>query len=264
MEWLRGKLLGKGSFGEVYLGIPVDPTQAPTIAVKSAPGHANVNLFMEYAEKGSLSNLISRFGPLPEYYVRGCTRALLKAICLIHKSGFIHCDIKPDNILICEDTNGNDPEVKIADFGLAVEEGMMPPRAREIRGTLEYMPPEVSTGGMLTKSMDVWALGCTIIEMITANRPWIGEVTPELVIPQWMSLQGQDFLAKCFSGMLYSSEMLLSHPYITGNFFLEKHFKPIRMTMTTPPLLPHQMYPGGIFHKDVFARNCFASPVRVR
>ncbi|CAN0890997.1 Mitogen-activated protein kinase kinase kinase 20 [Linum grandiflorum] len=293
MEWTRGKLLGKGSYGEVFLAIPKDPIH-PVMAVKSSlpekssslktehqilqrfrgepgiiqcfgggvsPTTKTFNLFLEYAAGGSLAKLIADYAsPIPEVEVKGCARSLLKSIALIHSSGYVHCDIKPDNILIFRDRN--DPDqclLKVADFGLAMErrEILEDEDRKRHRGTLRYMPPEVVALGVVSEAMDVWGLGCTVLEMLTGKAPWSefkecrSKVKAEIgkgrhpEIPEWLSKEAKAFLEKCFARAWYErfpAEWLLFHPFVTGGGGGESTERRPKNVMQGAPLLPHQMF----------------------
>ncbi|MFQ6659650.1 hypothetical protein Gotur_028463, partial [Gossypium turneri] len=77
------------------------------------------NLFLEYADKGSLvDHLQQNGGKLMESNVKRFARSMLKGINFFHSQGFVHCDIKLQNVLLF----GNG-DVKIADFGLAKRKG---------------------------------------------------------------------------------------------------------------------------------------------
>ena len=69
---------------------------------------------MEYLEKGTLKSLINKQGKLSERELKRVTAQLLVALDHLHRMEIVHCDIKPDNILV-----GSGNTVKIADFGLA-------------------------------------------------------------------------------------------------------------------------------------------------
>ncbi|CAI0376907.1 unnamed protein product [Linum tenue] len=264
IQWTRGELLGKGSYGEVFVGIPKTPNSPPLMAVKSAPeydaeslklerriltnfrhnpniiqcfgaqttehgGHRTYNLLLEYASGGSLSNFIAkRRRGIPEIHVRVCTRMILEALWCIHSRGYAHCDIKTDNILVFEEHQSL-CRLKVADFGAAVEISKQSGGGEKlgIRGTVRYMAPEVAAAGKVTTAMDIWALGCTVVEMITGKRPWKGlekeEVMARLAegrhpdIPAGLSAEGRDFLEECFvtSGVKRATaDSLLSHPFV--------------------------------------------------
>ncbi|MEU9037877.1 serine/threonine-protein kinase [Streptomyces sp. NPDC048352] len=96
----------------------------------------------------------------------------------LHRSGWVHADLKPENVLI-----GDDGSVKLSDFGLATEltgtHGYAPPM-----GTLDYLPPERwkaplgELGVQVRPSADVWALGIVIHEVFTSGAPLFPGATP--------------------------------------------------------------------------------------
>ncbi|PHU28623.1 hypothetical protein BC332_00716 [Capsicum chinense] len=148
-------------------------------------GIPTYNLFVEYACGGSLHDLIinSKKGmmKMSELEVGFYTYQLLNGILHVHKKGWVHCDIKPANVLVF------DNELKLADFGLSlrVGDGMAYKMGRALsnRGTLPYAPPESLTHGFHSKAYDIWSLGCTMAEIMTGHRVWIDCSTKDL---QWM------------------------------------------------------------------------------
>ncbi|CAI0558687.1 unnamed protein product [Linum tenue] len=109
---------------------------------------------------------------------------ILQALSSIHSLGYVHCDINPRNILAFPGSpaaaaeSGNRGEegirkLKVADFGLAVETWkLIQGSHNKHRGTTRYVPPEVVVDGRVTSAMDIWALGCTVLEMLTGEIPW--------------------------------------------------------------------------------------------
>jgi len=115
---------------------------------------------------------------LPEGEARALMDAILEGMAFAHDEGFVHGDLKPDNILL--DGRG---EPKIADLGfsrsvrrklieadaalsasLGTEEG-------KVRGTFDYLGPEVRAGGELSPASDVFALGVLFYELLVGRRP---------------------------------------------------------------------------------------------
>ncbi|KAH0700487.1 hypothetical protein KY285_014729 [Solanum tuberosum] len=264
MDWVRGESVGHGSFGKVNFAIPKfhNTHILPLMVVKSSAASSSAtlinekmildelnscpyiircigdsytyekgeklyNVLLEYASGGALSEKLknSGDGKLPENEIRKYTKALLKGLHYIHKSRYVHCDIKPQNILI-----GEDGQVKIADFGLAKSaESVKDDKLRsELRGTPLYMSPEMVTGGEQGTPADIWALGCVISEMATGVPVWgysdltqllmrigVGDELPEF--PTKLSEEGKDFLEKCLvkePKKRWTAKMLLKHPFV--------------------------------------------------
>ncbi|KAL8528694.1 hypothetical protein ACS0TY_006227 [Phlomoides rotata] len=261
MDWVRGEKLGHGSFATVNLAAPRSQSSGlpPLMAVKSCAvslssslmseklvlenlkdcpeiiryfgdsfsyesGEKFYNLLLEYVPGGSLADTLKNCGDrrLPESDVRQYTKALLKGLRYIHKSGYVHCDIKLQNILLAP--NG---AIKIADFGLAKRSGENY-SGPELRGTPLYMSPEMVAGGDQGPPADVWALGCVVAELLSGTPAWrcadvaallmrigVGEEVPE--IPENLSEEGRDFLGKIFvkdPRDRWTAEMLLNHRFI--------------------------------------------------
>ncbi len=100
-------------------------------------------------------------GPLPISRVRHATRQLLTALERLHRCGLTHTDVKPDNILLDPATG----DVRLADLGSAKTKL----RRGAVIGTREYVPPEAIIGAPLSQQVDIWALGCTLCEMLTGK-----------------------------------------------------------------------------------------------
>ncbi|GMN30153.1 hypothetical protein TIFTF001_002714 [Ficus carica] len=263
MKWARGETIGYGSFATISKATPSNSSahQFPSLmAVKSSEacwsdslknekrvldtigscpqiircfgdehsienGEELHNLLLEYASGGSLADRVkTNGGRLSESEIRRHAKSILKGLYAIHAKGFVHCDIKLQNILVFDDG-----AAKIADFGLAKETGEQPSKC-EIRGTPLYMSPESVNDNEYESPCDVWALGCTVAEMAMGKPVWnhkpgaslwpllmriAGEEEPE--IPSEFSEEGKDFLKKCFvkdPRKRWTAEMLLSHAFI--------------------------------------------------
>ena len=117
---------------------------------------------MAYEKHGrSLDAAIDR-GPLPLARVKRVTGELLRAIERMHRCGYAHTDIKPDNILYDARTG----TARLADLGSADNRF----KRGSTFGTREYMVPELIIGAPLSTAVDLWSLGCTVFEMLTGRR----------------------------------------------------------------------------------------------
>ncbi|MBV9477515.1 MAG: sigma 54-interacting transcriptional regulator [Acidobacteria bacterium] len=92
----------------------------------------------------------------------------------IHHLGIIHLDLKPSNILVSDDG-----KAKIMDFGLAIESRQV--FDRQIRGTLQYMAPEVLRQDRVDSRADLYALGMTLYETVTGALPGYGKPPIEVM-----------------------------------------------------------------------------------
>ncbi|CDS11995.1 hypothetical protein LRAMOSA04191 [Lichtheimia ramosa] len=100
---------------------------------------------------------------IPEEYAINITCETLKALIYLHSKGFIHRDVKCENLLL-----GWNGEVKLADFGLATRTNK---RNRDRLGTSKWMAPEVIREQYYDEKIDMWSLGITIIEMMDRVPP---------------------------------------------------------------------------------------------
>jgi serine/threonine protein kinase len=97
----------------------------------------------------------------------GVTLHLLRALDRIHAQGLIHCDLKPQNILVADGHGA--PQAKLLDFGLAGRLALSD--AAVPRGTLGYVAPEVLKGVDVDARADLYSLGLVLYEVITGKGP---------------------------------------------------------------------------------------------
>jgi len=125
-------------------------------------------LVMEYIDGHSLRSEIER-GPLDVGRAVGLAMQVTEGLKAAHKKGFIHRDVKPENILITADG-----VAKVTDFGLA-RKADVSSTAEFLSGTIAYMSPEQLRGEKLDRQTDIWSLGVVLHEMIAGTRPFRGE-----------------------------------------------------------------------------------------
>ncbi|MDQ7825399.1 MAG: protein kinase [Candidatus Eremiobacteraeota bacterium] len=134
-------------------------------------------LVMEYASRGNISDLIEKelLGPLP--YPRACRLICqaLEGLQFAHCKGFIHRDIKPQNLLL--HGSGSDTAAKISDFGLAKNfqeaGGSMMTKEGEVAGTILFMAPEQLTNYRFVKPpADVYSMGMSLYYLLSGKYPF--------------------------------------------------------------------------------------------
>ncbi len=130
-----------------------------------------IGIAMEYAPGGSLRGLLQSQGPLDESNAATIVRQAALGLWEAAKSGLVHRDIKPNNLLLTESG-----EIKIGDFGLSVIGDMTGPAEREVDfGTPAYMPPEQwEDSDSADHRSDLYALGCTLYELLAGETPFKG------------------------------------------------------------------------------------------
>ncbi|KAG6828713.1 hypothetical protein H0H92_007021 [Tricholoma furcatifolium] len=225
-QWVKGELIGKGSYARVYLGLnattgeimavkQVELPQTPsdllnsrhqeiTEALKSerktlmalnhphivqylgyeeSPSH--LSIFLEYVPGGTISFCLQTYGIFSQEVTKFFTRQILDGLEYLHAVGIIHrrrrsvdnCmkDLKSDNILV--EPSG---VCKISDFGISkqVEDSFQAKAYTGLRGTIYWMAPEILDNGDkkgYDVKVDIWSIGCVVLEMWTGQHPWFGE-----------------------------------------------------------------------------------------
>ena len=212
---IRGQLIGKGTYGRVYVGI--NATTGEVLAIKQvevnskAAGqdkdkikdmvasldreidtmqhleHPNIvqylgcerkefsiSIFLEYISGGSIGSCLRKHGKFEERVVSSLTRQVLAGLSYLHGQGILHRDLKADNILL--DADGT---CKISDFGISKRSNDIygNDATNSMQGSVFWMAPEVirSQGQGYSAKVDIWSLGCVVLEMFNGKRPWSKE-----------------------------------------------------------------------------------------
>src|SRR5690606_11346087 len=133
-------------------------------------------LTMEYVRGENLRSRIAHEGTLPVGEALALADAILDALAAAHRLGLVHRDVKPENVLI--DTDGR---ARISDFGLARAVTEVGSRADTvIMGSPGYLAPELLSMGSAGPSIDVYAVGVMLFEMVTGRHPFTGESSIEI------------------------------------------------------------------------------------
>ncbi|MGW2343507.1 Stk1 family PASTA domain-containing Ser/Thr kinase [Streptomyces sp. NPDC001661] len=137
---------------------------------------AYVYLAMEYVAGCTLRDVLRDRGALRPRAALDILEPVLAALGAAHRAGFVHRDMKPENVLI-----GDDGRVKVADFGLVRAVDTVTNTTGSVLGTVSYLAPEQIESGTATASVDVYACGVVLYEMLTGGKPHAGESPAQIL-----------------------------------------------------------------------------------
>ncbi|MBJ6646542.1 Stk1 family PASTA domain-containing Ser/Thr kinase [Streptomyces sp. BSE7F] len=135
-----------------------------------------VYLAMEYIPGCTLRDVLRERGALQARAALDILEPVLAALGAAHRAGFVHRDMKPENVLI-----GDDGRVKVADFGLVRSVDTVTNSTGTVLGTVSYLAPEQIEHGTADPRVDVYACGILLYEMLTGERPHDGD-SPAIVL----------------------------------------------------------------------------------
>nr|CAB3266649.1 serine/threonine-protein kinase 17A-like [Phallusia mammillata] len=136
-------------------------------------------LILEYAAGGEIFDYcVGLKDAFSETKVRQLFRQILEAVDFLHDRNIVHLDLKPQNILLTDEKDG---DIKLVDFGLSkhLSENL---EIREILGTPDYVAPEVLNFEPISTSTDIWSLGVVCYVMLTGVSPFLGETKIETLM----------------------------------------------------------------------------------
>jgi serine/threonine protein kinase len=133
-------------------------------------------LVMRYVDGIDLRSLLQREGALPPRRAAAILAQVAAALDAAHAKGLVHRDVKPANVMVCTDADGD--RVFLSDFGLTkpVDATSGLTRTGEWIGTPDYAAPEQIEGRRVDARSDVYALGCVLFEALTGTAPFPRDV----------------------------------------------------------------------------------------
>ncbi|MGW8887697.1 Stk1 family PASTA domain-containing Ser/Thr kinase [Streptomyces sp. NPDC055749] len=137
---------------------------------------AYVYLAMEYVAGCTLRDVLRERGALQPRAALDIMEPVLAALGAAHRAGFVHRDMKPENVLI-----GDDGRVKVADFGLVRAVGTVTETTGSLLGTVSYLAPEQIEHGTADTRADVYACGVVLYEMLTGGKPHTGDTAAQVI-----------------------------------------------------------------------------------
>ncbi|XP_047056965.1 mitogen-activated protein kinase kinase kinase 18-like [Lolium rigidum] len=231
--------------GSVLTGL-CSPHIIPCLGSRAAE-HGGHQLLLEFAPGGSLADEAAR-NRLPERDIRAYAGDVARGLAYLHARSLVHGDVKARNVVI-----GADGRARLTDFGCArAVDSPLP-----IGGTPAFMAPEVARGEEQGPAADVWALGCTVVEMATGRAPWsdltdllaavhrIGYTDAVPEVPGWLSPEAKGFLAACFARDPHhrcTAADLLDHPFLASATAARDYYyspEPAKQERTTPKSTLH-------------------------
>lgn len=158
---------------------------------------------MEYMDHGSLEDRL-KAGPMPIPEAVTMARNIAQGLARAHDRGILHCDLKPDNIMLDEEGNP-----KLADFG----QSRLKREHAPALGTLFYMAPEQADLSMVPDARwDVYALGVILYRMVTGKLPYLTKDGGESVASQG----AVENRLRAYSQLIHDSPAPKDHYHVRG------------------------------------------------
>lgn len=186
--------------------------------------NSQVWIAMEYVGGGSVTNILSVAGGLPDEVNAYIMREMLRGLSFLHKHHRLHRDIKGDNVLLALDGS-----IRLADFGFCAQLTNEVKKRQTQCGTPYWMSPEVIEGHSYDEFTDIWSLGITAIECAEGEPPFsdtpafkamvliVTSPPSTLLNPKAHAPELSDFISHCLQPdptKRWSADKLLAHPFI--------------------------------------------------
>ncbi|MFG1927634.1 serine/threonine-protein kinase [Cryptosporangium sp. NPDC048952] len=136
------------------------------------PEPDRVWIVMEFIEARNLAELLRQDGPMAPERAAMLGLQVLDALDHAHRAGVLHRDVKPANVMVCREEQGE--RAVLTDFGVASVVGDASlTRTGHLVGSPAYLSPERLTGGEVGTPADLWSLGCTLFAAVEGKAPFV-------------------------------------------------------------------------------------------
>jgi novel protein kinase C epsilon type len=201
---------------------------------------------MEYINGGDLMFQIQRARKFSEDRARFYAAEIVSALAFLHHQGIIYRDLKLDNVLL--DCDGH---VKLADFGMCKEGILNSQLTNTFCGTPDYIAPEILEEKDYGSSVDWWALGVLMYEMMVGQPPFEADneddlfeaiLQDEVLFPEWLSKDAMGvingFLTKNLSHRLGCNPVSGQKDIRATAFFKKIDWRKLEARQVDPPFRP--------------------------
>lgn len=136
-------------------------------------------IVMEYVEGMTLKEYLKAKGKLSPRAAVHITCRVLNALDAAHKGGYVHRDVKPQNVLISRDKT-----IKLTDFGIAKDTASVTRTfdGNNVVGSVHYISPEQASGGAVGVESDLYSVGIMLYEMLVGNPPFDGDNSVQIAL----------------------------------------------------------------------------------
>ncbi|XP_054656376.1 protein kinase C theta type [Dunckerocampus dactyliophorus] len=287
-DFILHKMLGKGSFGKVFLAelkksgqffavkalkkdvVLMDDDVECTMVERRVLSLAwenpflthlyctfqtKENLFfvMEYLNGGDLMFHIQNCHKFDLHRSTFYAAEIVCGLQFLHSRGVIYRDLKLDNVLL--DSEGH---IKIADFGMCKESMQDESRTSTFCGTPDYIAPEILLGQKYNSSVDWWSFGVLLYEMLIGQSPFHGRDEEELfqsirtdnpMYPRWLTKDTKDILVKLFVREP-EGRLGVKGNIRKHNFFSATDWNALELRQVAPPFRPTLTSPSDCSNFD--------------
>ena len=186
----------------------------------------SITIALEYMDGGSLANVLSQVGPIPEGVLASIAYQILWGLAYLKHEKRVHRDIKPSNLLI-----NSLGQVKVTDFGVSAELQNSIAMCGTFVGTFKYMSPERIKNCPYSYMSDIWSFGLVMMECSTGRYPFhehsncieMAQTILDANIPELPNSLSREFREFCRQCLHKDPDLRLPAEVLLGSSWLQMH-----------------------------------------